>query len=327
MNKNFFLAGAACLLISNTVSSEVKIIYDSEQEPRIYSTEEEAIATYGASCRMHTDFPTMYPEQPKAATIIDENTGKTTPIDCSTVRQLVDANNANKLQEAKAQEAAKAEKLREEKLKIGASWGIQIQQKDGSWRASPYQMMTKDDARKMANIECLRNKYPLKIVDTVTNEEHTLLCDPKRGKVTAVDGVSLPVILLTEAEASKRAEEIKGQCQGNYFMSSVLDCDCIENKAKDELLQNEPSVALSTILSKVTNPPDKACVNREGAYKYVYDVCVSVIRRPNDLEEFCHCSADTTASNFVKDPIFNLYRFDRLRDAAFKQCGLGKKAG
>lgn len=315
MNRNHLLVGAACLLISSTAFGQFRLVYGPGGKSGNYSKEEIAIATYSANCRMHSDYPSMYP-QPTAANIIEESTGKATPVDCSTVKKLQEAYNTRKPQEAK------------EKTEAGASWEVQVQQKNGSWRSS-YKRSTEDRARYFAGIECVRWKSPTRIVDTASGREHALHCDSRTGKIADGDKPA-PVALLAEPEAGKRAKDVQAQCRGNAFMSAVLDCGCIGKKAKAELLQSEASVGLSAILRKVSNPPvSNECVSRTGAYAYTYNACVPVMknRHPHDAEQLCGCAADATAAGFVKDPTFNLGHYERLRSVAMKQCGLGKKVG
>jgi hypothetical protein len=250
--------------------------------------------------------------------IVETSTGKSTPVNCSTVKKLQEAHNTKKPQDAP------------QKAKTGSSWEVQIQQKNGSWKnvyeGSRIIISTEDAARSLAGTECLRRQSPVKIVETASGKEHVLHCDPKTGKISD-DGKPAPVVLLTEPEASERAKLAKKQCLSNPFMSAMLDCGCVENKAKTELLQSEARVSLDAILRKVSNPPvNKECVNRKGAYEYTYNSCVPVMksRHPNEAEQLCGCAADATAAGFVKDPTFNLAHYERLRDAALKQCGLGK---
>lgn len=318
MNHNHLLLGAACLLISGTAFGQFKIVYGSEGRSSSYSQEASAIATYSTNCRRHSDYPSLYPE-PEAANIIEESTGKATPIDCSSAKKMLEAHNARKQQETKQKIAQKAE--------ADAGWEVQVQQKNGSWRSS-YKKSTEDRARYFAGIECLKWKSPIRIVDTASGREHALYCDPRVGKIT-VDGKPAPVVLLTEPEAGQRAKEVKAQCRSNAFMSAMLDCDCIEKNAKAELLQSEARVGVDAILKKVTHPVSNECVSRTNAYAWTRSSCVSVMEahRPHDVEEFCSCTADATASGFVKDPTLNLAHYERLRKAAMKQCGLGKKAG
>lgn len=316
MNKNSFLVGAACLLISGTALGQVKLVYDSGRSNN-YPTEEAAIAAYSAGCRMHSMAPAASPE-PAAASIIEESTGKSTPVNCSTVKTLQEAHSAKKPQDTPP------------KATMGSSWEVHAQQKDGSWKNvykdSKQRISTEDDARRLAGIECIRRKSPVKIVETASGKEHVLHCDPETGKISN-DDKPAPVVLLTEPEAGERAEIAKKRCLSNSFMQSVLDCGCVENKAKAELLQSKASVNLDAILRKVSNPPtNKECVNRTGAYEYTYNACVPVMksRHPTDAEPFCACAADATAAGFVKDPTLNLAHYERLRNAAFKQCGIGK---
>lgn len=208
-----------------------------------------------------------------------------------------------------------------------AGWYVEVQEKNGSWRKS-YERKTEAAARSFADAECIRWKSPVKIVDAVSGKEHAFYCDPRTGKITD-DGKPAPVVMLTEPEANKHAQDIRRQCESNYFMKSVFSCGCIEDQAKAEALRSDTNVTQANIIKKVTNPPiSNQCVNREDLYKYVYESCASVLKstRPGEAEEICTCTAKKTEADFSKDPVFNLGYFERLRNAAMKQCLPPKKA-
>lgn len=92
-----------------------------------------------------------------------------------------------------------------------------------------------------------------KIVDAVSGKEHAFYCDPRTGKITD-DGKPAPVVMLTEPEANKHAQDIRRQCESNYFMKSVFSCGCIEDQAKAEALRSDTNVTQANIIKKVTNP-------------------------------------------------------------------------
>jgi hypothetical protein len=201
-----------------------------------------------------------------------------------------------------------------------AEWQVQYQKKDGSW-ANSYSRSTEDGARSFVSVVCIRQGTPIKLVDTVSGKEQAFYCDPKTRKITK-DGKPAPVVLLTAAEASERAGRVKRLCEGNAFVSNMTDCSCVVDKAKAELLQSEATVSVDAVLKKVS----PLCVNRSRAYNWTYDSCAGVMKshRP-DYEQFCGCTADSTATGFEKNPLFNLRHYEMLRDAAMKQCGLRSK--
>ncbi|MCB5186812.1 hypothetical protein LG200_02200 [Methylobacillus caricis] len=211
---------------------------------------------------------------------------------------------------------------------LALGWNLEVKEKSGSWRRSKSNLPTEKHARGWAESECIRWKSPLKIIEVASGKEYELYCNPKTGKLSDSNKPA-PVALLTEPEASERAKKINRQCVSNYSMKSMFDCDCIENQAKAEYMRSDASVAEGEIFKKVSNPPmSNQCVNREDLYKYVYEPCAFVLklRRPN-AEEICTCTAEKTVADFAKDPVLNMSQFNRVKDAAMKQCGLGKKSG
>jgi hypothetical protein len=206
-----------------------------------------------------------------------------------------------------------------------ADWQVQYQEKDGSWRSS-YTRKTEDSARAMADIECTRGKSPLRIVDTTSGKEHALHCDPPVRKITA-DGKPAPVVLLTEPEISSRAASLGRSCEGNAFMTAMLDCGCIEAQAKLEFAKSEARVSNDSVLQKLTRTASQECVDRKGTYDWAYTPCADIMKnsRPDDFQSFCACTAEATAAGFAKDPLINTAHYRRLNEAAMKQCGLGRK--
>jgi hypothetical protein len=206
-----------------------------------------------------------------------------------------------------------------------ADWQVQYQDSKGSWQDS-YTRKSEEAARSMGDIECTRRKAPLRIVDTTTGEQRALFCDGRLGKITD-DGKPVPVVLLKEPEISKRAGEIRRVCEGDAYMGAMLDCGCIEQKAKLELGKSEARVGNDAVLGAITRPASQDCVDRKGTYDWAHAPCMDIMKRsrPNDLASFCHCISEATAESFLRNPLINTVHVRRPNEAAMKQCGLGKK--
>lgn len=195
-----------------------------------------------------------------------------------------------------------------------AEWVVQHQNPDGSWESS-YRKSTEESARAFAGPVCMRKAAPLKIVDTVSGKETALYCDPRTRKITA-DGKPTPVTLLPEAEADTEAERIKKLCDFNGLLNGVADCNCVRDKAKAELLQHE-AIPISSVVIRKVGP---LCVERSRTYDWTYAQCISAMKGLTDLEQFCRCTADATATGFTSKPEINLAEYEGARNAAMRQC-------
>lgn len=210
-----------------------------------------------------------------------------------------------------------------------AGWTVAMKEKNGKWRSALNGLRSEQQARSRADMMCNTWKQPLKIIDGASGKEYELYCDPKTGKLSN-DDQPIPVVMLTEPEANKHAQNIRRQCESNFFMKSALGCGCVESQARAEALRSDTNVTQADIYKKITNPPiSNQCVNREDLYKYVYEPCASVLKstRPDQAEGICTCAAKKTVADFAQNPALNLYHLNRLKDTAVRQCMAARPAG
>ena len=130
----------------------------------------------------------------------------------------------------------------------------------------------------------------------------------------AIDPADIPDVLMDEVKVVERL------CVTNYMYSSFHDCRCVAVKFLDARIKSDPKTSRDTVFKQVA----AQCVNQVGIIDYVYPSCHDImkLRHPDTYRQLCECTARNVAAAYKAQPEVNLYYIERLRNKAFRECGL-----
>ena len=149
-------------------------------------------------------------------------------------------------------------------------------------------------------------------------------CDCPAG--SEIDLGKSPRVQATRAiqDASpQERKEVEAACIANDRQSHLLSCGCLA----DAVGTMRGAGSTGPWQNLVLTAADKCPAARSTISDYTFVSCDDYMKdRRTDHEQFCRCSGDKTADDFIAKPDHKLSAFENIRRQSLVACGIANKS-